>query len=73
MKLEFTLVLSAGMLTDKQCEDLYEAGCDDGTISTSQGVSYLLALAGVPRNASSFRCSSSRGTAAGGTTSIPKS
>jgi hypothetical protein len=38
VKLEFTLVLSAGMLTDKQCEDLYEAGCDDGTISTSQGV-----------------------------------
>ena len=32
---EFTLILSAGELTDEQCNGLYDAGCDDGTISTS--------------------------------------
>jgi len=35
---EFTLILSAATLTDDQCNALYEAGCDDGTISTSESV-----------------------------------
>jgi hypothetical protein len=38
---EFTLVLSATTLSDGQCEDLYAAGLDDGTISTSQGVTRI--------------------------------
>lgn len=38
---EFTLILASPHLTDEQCNALYEAGCDDGTISTSQGVSRI--------------------------------
>jgi hypothetical protein len=38
---EFTLVLASARVTDKQCNALYEAGCDDGTISTSQGVTRI--------------------------------
>ena len=38
---EFTLVLASRDLTEEQCNSLYEAGCDDGTISTSQGVSRI--------------------------------
>jgi hypothetical protein len=33
---EFTLILAFEEITDDQCNALYEAGCDDGTISTSQ-------------------------------------
>jgi hypothetical protein len=36
---DFTLILTADELTGDQCNALYDAGCDDGTISTSQGVS----------------------------------
>lgn len=32
---DFSLVLSVGEVSDDQCSALYEAGCDDGTISTS--------------------------------------
>lgn len=38
---EFTLVLASPHLTDQQCDALYEAGCDDGTISTSQEVTRI--------------------------------
>ena len=38
---EFTLVLSVAEVTDDQCNALYEAGCDDGTISTSQRVTRI--------------------------------
>ena len=38
---EFTLVLSASSLTDAQCDELYAAGLDDSTISTSQGVTRI--------------------------------
>jgi hypothetical protein len=38
---EFTLILAAADLTEEQCNAVYEAGCDDGTISTSQGVSRI--------------------------------
>lgn len=38
---EFTLVLSANSLSDEQCDTLYESGCSDGTISTSQGISRI--------------------------------
>ena len=38
---EFTLILSAEDLADEQCSDLYEAGCDDGTISTSERVTRI--------------------------------
>ncbi|MBC8868825.1 MAG: hypothetical protein H8E44_05380 [Planctomycetes bacterium] len=38
---EFTLVLSVEDVTDDQCNALYEAGCDDGTISTSERVTRI--------------------------------
>jgi hypothetical protein len=38
---EFTLVLSASSLTDAQCEKLFAAGLDDGTISSSQGITRI--------------------------------
>ena len=38
---EFTLVLAAGDVTDVQVNDLYDAGLDDGTVSTSQGVTRI--------------------------------
>jgi hypothetical protein len=38
---EFTLILASAQVTDKQCNALFEAGCDDGTISTSQGVTRI--------------------------------
>ena len=38
---EFTLILKVGDLADEQCNALFEAGCDDGTISTSQGVTRI--------------------------------
>ena len=38
---EFTLILSAEEVSDEQCNSLYEAGCDDGTISTSQRVTRI--------------------------------
>ena len=38
---EFTLILSVEDVTDDQCNALYEAGCDDGTISTSQRVTRI--------------------------------
>lgn len=38
---EFTLVLAVEDLTDAQCNELYEAGCDDGTISTSDRVTRI--------------------------------
>ena len=41
MSHEFTLVLSVAELTEAQCNSLYASGCDDGTISTSQGVTRI--------------------------------
>ena len=38
---EFTLILSVEEVTDDQCNALYEAGCDDGTISTSERVTRI--------------------------------
>jgi hypothetical protein len=38
---EFTLILSVSEVTDEQCDALYEAGCDDGTISTSGRVTRI--------------------------------
>ena len=38
---EFTLILTAPHVTEQQCNALYEAGCDDGTISTSRGVTRI--------------------------------
>ena len=38
---EFTLVLACCDLSEAHCNALFEAGCDDGTISTSQGVSRI--------------------------------
>jgi len=38
---EFTLILSVETVSDDQCNALYEAGCDDGTVSTSQRVTRI--------------------------------
>lgn len=37
----FTVVLTATSLTDDDCDALYEAGCDDGTIVTRNRVTYI--------------------------------
>ena len=38
---EFSVVLKAPSLSVKQCDALYEAGCDDGTIVTRNRVTYI--------------------------------
>jgi hypothetical protein len=38
---EFTLVLNQSELSDDLVNALYEAGLDDGTVSTSQGLSRI--------------------------------
>jgi hypothetical protein len=38
---DFTLILSVEDVTDDQCNALFEAGCDDGTISTSERVTRI--------------------------------
>ena len=38
---EFSLVLASDQLTDADCNRLYDAGLDDGTISMSRGVSRI--------------------------------
>ena len=38
---EFTVVLTASKVTVKQCDALYEAGCDDGTIVTRKGETFI--------------------------------
>jgi len=41
MSHEFTLILTAGDVTDEQVNALYEAGLDDGTVSTSAGITRI--------------------------------
>jgi hypothetical protein len=38
---EFTVVLTAATLSAKECDALYEAGCDDGTIVTRNRVTFI--------------------------------
>ena len=38
---EFTVILASPHLSEEQCNALFESGCDDGTISTSQGVTRI--------------------------------
>jgi len=38
---EFSIVLKAGEITNKDCDALYKAGCDDGTVVTRDGVTYI--------------------------------
>ena len=38
---EFSLVLAASDIIDEQVSALYDAGLDDGTVNTSQGVSRI--------------------------------
>ena len=37
----FSVVLTAPTLSAEECEALYEAGCDDGTIVTRNKVTYI--------------------------------
>jgi hypothetical protein len=41
MSHEFTLLLTAADVTDEQVNALYEAGLDDGTVSTSRGITCI--------------------------------
>lgn len=38
---KFSLVLTAPVVTDDDCDALYDAGCDDGTVATRNGVTYV--------------------------------
>jgi hypothetical protein len=38
---EFALVLAEADLSDEDCDALYEAGCDDGTVVTREGVTHV--------------------------------
>ena len=38
---EFRVVLAAGEVTKDDCDALYEAGCDDGTVVTRDAVTYV--------------------------------
>ncbi len=38
---EFSIILKVSQLTDDQCDALYEAGCDDGTIVTRNGITAI--------------------------------
>jgi hypothetical protein len=38
---EFSLVLTVPEVTEADCDALYEAGCDDGTIVTRGGATYI--------------------------------
>lgn len=38
---EFTLVLTAPDVTDEQVSALFDAGLDDGTVSTSRGITRI--------------------------------
>ena len=38
----FTVVLTAATLSVKECDALYEAGCDDGTIVTRKGKTFII-------------------------------
>ena len=37
----FSLVLTVPLLSDDECEALYEAGCDDGTIVSRNRVTHI--------------------------------
>jgi hypothetical protein len=37
----FSIVLSAAKLSVKECDALFEAGCDDGTIVTRNGETFI--------------------------------
>jgi len=39
---EFSLVLTAAEVTDDDSDALYEAGCDDGTVVTRDGVTHIV-------------------------------
>lgn len=38
---EFSLVLKTAEITNEDCDALYQAGCDDGTVVTREGVTYI--------------------------------
>jgi hypothetical protein len=38
---EFTVLLASPEESEAECDRLYEAGCDDGSISTSEGVTRI--------------------------------
>jgi hypothetical protein len=41
MKYEFSLILATAEVTDEDADKLYEAGCDDASILTCDGVTRL--------------------------------
>lgn len=41
MKIEFSLILSVSDVSDEDADKLYEAGCEDGSILTREGVTRI--------------------------------
>ncbi len=37
----FSLILTAPALSEEECDALYEAGCDDGTIVTRNRITFI--------------------------------
>jgi hypothetical protein len=37
----FSVVLTVSTLSVKDCDALYEAGCDDGTVVTRNGITFI--------------------------------
>lgn len=38
---EFSIVLNVPEISDEDCDSLYQAGCDDGTVVTRKGGTYV--------------------------------
>ena len=38
---EFSIILTVSSLTNQECDALYEAGCDDGTVITRNRVTFV--------------------------------
>jgi len=37
----FDVILSVAEISDAQCDALYDAGCDDGTVVTREGTTHI--------------------------------
>jgi len=62
---DFTLILSEKQVTDEQCDALFEAGCDDGTISTCGAVTHIDFSRQAPRLEEAIRSAIGNVNAAG--------
>lgn len=65
MTREFTLVMATSDVADEQVDALYEAGLDDGTVSTSRGVTRIDVVREADSLESAIRSAISQANAAG--------